>query len=132
MRRFRKRGVTVLNAKAATGVGNTISIQDYQHVVLEIGTASSANLTCKFAASASETAPTFSSAQSVSNHWDYLLAYDMNDGSSVAGDTGFVVSGTDDFKIYLFNVDGVNWFNANVTARSAGSITVKLTGYSNG
>lgn len=131
MKRIRKRGVTVLDAKAATGIGNTIDVRDFQHVILEIGTASSANLTCKFAGSVSETAPTFSSAQAVDNHWDYILAYDLNDGSTVAGNTGFVVSGTDDFKIYLLNVDGINWFNANVTARSAGSVTVKLAGYSN-
>ena len=131
MKRIRKRGVTCLNAKAATGVGTTIDTRDFDYLVLEIGTASSANLTVKFAGSVSETAPTFSSAQSVSNHWDYLYCYDLNSASGVTGDTGFVVSGTDDFKLYKVNVDGINWFNANVTARSAGSVTVKLSGYSN-
>lgn len=124
-----KPGKNILSAKAATGWGNTIDVRDFKNVTIEIATASSANLTAKIAASVSATAPTFSSAAAVGNVWDYVASYDLNDASKVDGDTGFVVAGTDDVKIYLVNTDGISWLSMNVTARSAGSITANLTGY---
>lgn len=116
---------TILDAKAATGIGSTLNVEDYKHIVLAIGTASSANLTVKIQGSISDEAPTFSSAQSVSNHWDYVQCKDLEDQASLDGDTGFVVTGTDDFRLVEVNTNGLKWINANVTARSAGSVTIK-------
>lgn len=123
--------VTILNAAAAASTGSTISVADYRNVNLQIGTATSANLTVKIQGSFSDTAPTFSSAATVANHWDYLGAYDLNTGVFVAGDTGFVVAGTNDFVNYKVNTDGLKWLCATVTARSAGSVTVKADLYDN-
>ena len=86
-------------------------------------------MTVKFQGSIQITQPDFSSAQSVSNHWDYIQGIDLEDGSALDGDTGFVVAGTDDFKIYEVNVNGLRWFDATVTARSAGSVTVKVLAF---
>lgn len=116
---------TILDAKAATGIGSTLNVEDYKHIVLAIGTASSANLTVKIQGSISDEAPNFAAAQSVSNHWDYVQAKDLEDQASLDGDTGFVVTGTDDFRLVEVNTNGLKWINANVTARSAGSVTIK-------
>jgi len=123
--------VTILNAAAAASTGSTISVADYRNVNLQIGTATSANLTVKIQGSFSDTAPTFSSAATVSNHWDYIACYDLNTGLLVSGDTGFVVAGTDDVVNYKVNTDGLKWICATVTARSAGSVTVKADLYDN-
>ena len=123
--------VTILNAAAAASTGSTISVADYRNVNLQIGAATSANLTVKIQGSFSDTAPTFSSAASVTNHWDYIGVYDINTGSFIAGDTGFVVAGTNDFVNYKVNTDGLKWLCATVTARSAGSVTVKADLYDN-
>lgn len=121
----------ILNAAAAASTGSVVSVADYRNVNLQIGTASSANLTVKIQGSFSDTVPTFSSAATVSNHWDYIACYDLNTGLLVAGDTGFVVTGTDDFVNYKVNTDGLKWLCATVTARSAGSVTVKADLYDN-
>lgn len=121
----------ILNAAAAASTGSVVSVADYRNVNLQIGTASSANLTVKIQGSFSDTVPTFSSAATVSNHWDYIACYDLNTGLLVAGDTGFVVTGTDDFVNYKVNTDGLKWICATVTARSAGSVTVKADLYDN-
>ena len=121
----------ILNAAAAAFTGSVVSVVDYRNVNLQIGTASSANLTVKIQGSFSDTVPTFSSAATVSNHWDYIACYDLNTGLLVAGDTGFVVTGTDDFVNYKVNTDGLKWLCATVTARSAGSVTVKADLYDN-
>lgn len=121
----------ILNAAAAASTGSVVSVADYRNVNLQIGTASSANLTVKIQGSFSDTMPTFSSAATVSNHWDYIACYDLNTGLLVAGDTGFVVTGTDDVVNYKVNTDGLKWLCATVTARSAGSVTVKADLYDN-
>lgn len=115
---------TILDAKAATGVGAVIDVFGFKEIVLQVGTASSANLTVKFAGSVAETAPNFAGTQTVANNYDYLDATDMEDGASIDGDTGFAPAGTDDFRLLRINVEGLKWFNAVVTARSAGSVTI--------
>ena len=115
----------ILDAKAATGIGSYFDVRDYQHIVLSVGTASSANLTVKFQGSISDEAPNFAAAQSVSNHWDYVQCKDLEDQASIDGDTGFSVTGTDDFRLIEVNTNGLKWINAVVTVRSAGSVTVK-------
>lgn len=120
-----------MTAKAATWVGNTINVTDYRNAVVKIGTASSANLTVKCQGAiasplTSEVAPNFASAQSVANHWDYVQMIDQQDGNPVSGDTGFVVTGTDDFRLFAINIDNLDFLNFNVTARSAGSVTIEV------
>lgn len=121
----------IFSSKATTGSGTVVSVSDWKHIVLQIGTASSANLTLKIQGSISDTAPDFSSAATSSNHWDYVGAYDLNTGLFVSGDTGFVVAGTDDFVNYGVNVDGIKWLCATVTAISAGSVTVNAGVFDN-
>lgn len=117
--------VTILNAKAATGIGSPILVEDFIHCILSLDTASSANLTVKFQGSISDACPDFSAAQSASNQWDYLQVKDLEDGSSIDGDTGIAPAGTDDNRQFEVNINAIKWLCAVVTARSAGSVTVK-------
>ena len=122
---------TILDAKAATGVGRTITTTAHRNIILSIATAGNANLTVKVQGALGEieadgTYPVdFTAAQSVSNMWDYLQIIDLEDGSIIDGDTGFVVTGTDDFRHFEINTNGIDFITLNVTARSAGSVTAK-------
>lgn len=49
---------------------------------------------------------------------------DLQNGAAVDGDTGFVVTGTDDFRQFEINVNSLDYICFRVTARSAGSVTV--------
>ena len=51
---------------------------------------------------------------------------DLEDGAPVDGDTGFVVTGTDDFRQFEININSLDYINFSVTARSAGSVTVEV------
>lgn len=115
---------TILDAATATGAGKTINVSDFRNVVVKIWTASSASLTVKCQWAIWQTAPNFGTAQSVSNHWDYIQMVDLQDGSFVNWDTGFVVTGTDDFRLFEINTNLLNFITFNVTARSAWSTTV--------
>jgi hypothetical protein len=118
----------IFSAKAATGTGTAILVKDFRHILLQFGSASSANLTVKFQGSFSEVMPDFSAAQSVANHWDYIASYDLQSSSLIAGDTGIALTGTDDFRNLMINTDGLVWVCATITARSAGSLTLKVLG----
>lgn len=119
-----------MDAVAATGEGKWVNVKDYKHIILMVGTASSANLTAKVVGSILKETPDSTASQSVANHYDFLEVIDLEDGAAIDGDTGFVAAGTDDFRLFEINVNAIEWINVRVTARSAGSITVKGRGYS--
>lgn len=116
----------IFSAKAATGIGQLINVKDFRHIIVAIGTASSANLTVKCVGSIEETCPTFTAAQSVSNMYDFLEMVDYQSGSKITGDTGIAFAGTDDFRLFEVNTNGLEWLTFRVTAWSAGSVTVKI------
>jgi hypothetical protein len=108
-------------------IGNSIFCPEFQHIVLSVDSASSANLTIKFQASISETMPDFSAAQTASNQWDYIDVKDYEDEASIDGDTGISLSGSDDHRTVMINSDHIRWVNCILTAWSAGNITVKAS-----
>lgn len=119
----------ILDAKATTGVGVSIPVMDYRNAVVKIWTSGSANLTVKAQGAVTSpttefTAPDFSASQTIADNWDYVQMIDLNDGTPINGDTGFVVTGTDDFRLFEVNINGLDYLTFNVTARSAGAVTV--------
>ncbi len=130
MRNFQKLQ-TMLDAKAATGMGKAIMTEDFKIACIQFGSASSGSFTVKFQISYSDDCPVFTDAQSVSNHWDYAQVVDLQSGSTINGDTGIALSGTDDFRNLELNINGAKWINAIVTAYSAGTATVKVKLYDN-
>lgn len=122
---------TLLNAKAATGIDKAIAVGDFKNVVFSYATdgGGTAALTVKFQGSIQETCPDFSAAQTKTNHWDYIEVVDLQDGSAIDGDTGVAVATADDYRLLEANVNGLQWICARVTARSAGSVTVKARAF---
>lgn len=127
----RPKAHTFMSAQAATGQGTTMLVKDYRHITVAIATASSANLTIKCVGSIAATEPTFTSAQSSTNVYDFIGMYKYEDAALIEGDTGVVLAGTDDIALYTVNVDGLIWLNFRVTAYSTGNVTVNAVGYTN-
>lgn len=124
---------TIFSAQAATGTGTVINVEDWEKILVEIATATSANLTVKLQGSISDVVPDFSAAVTAENMWDYLSFVDSDEVASglstlTAGATGFAVAGTDAFKNVSVTFPGLKWLCATVTARAAGSVTVKARG----
>lgn len=124
------KGYTILDAVATTATGNKIDVKDFQHITISFATASSANLTVKFQGSIQEDVD-FSSARSATNAWDYIEVIDLQDGAAIDGDTGIACAGTDDFRMLQLNINGLTKISATVTARSAGSVTLKCVAFTN-
>lgn len=124
---------TILDAQGATGAGNMIDVSDFRNAVISVATdgGADANLTVKMCGSIEDTAPTVTSAQSVTNMYEFIQMIDLEDASSVDGDTGFAVAGADDYRMYELNINALKWLTARVTARSAGEVTVKIRLFNN-
>ena len=120
---------TCLSAKAEDGVGNNILVEDYKTIVVELWFAA-ATLTVKCQGSASDDSPDFSSAQAAANHWDYIDMIDLEDNTSIDGDTGVASAGAaSDARLFEVNVNGLKWLNFIVSSCEAGSVTVKVRGF---
>src|SRR3990167_105133 len=96
MQRYVKEVKTVLDAKAANGVGTSINVENYTDKEISVDGNSAANLTVKFQISYQDAEPDFSSAQSVTNQWDYVRVKDLQSGDYIAGDTGVAFAGAAD------------------------------------
>lgn len=121
------------DAEGSAGVGGTMRVADYRHVVVMVATSGVGGgeaVTLKAQGSPEETAPAFGSAQSVSNFWDYLQMIDLNSGSGVAGDTGVTVSGSNDFRLFSINTDGLHHLNFELSDITGTlEVTIKAVGY---
>lgn len=131
---------SIFNAKAATGWTNPLFVGDAKTVIVTLRSASSANLTVKFAGSIGAGAegvgkmdgggsPDFTAAASQTNAWDYVQGVNLLDGSAVPGGTGIVFSGTDKVVQVQINVDGFNYLALQVSARSAGNVSADVAVY---
>ena len=127
--------IKLLNARASTGVDKTggVSVEDFRNSIFSLATdgGGTASFTVQFQGSVSETAPDFSAAQSVTNHWDYIEVVDMEDGTVIDGDTGVAVAVADDYRLFEANVNGLRWVNAIITTYVAGGITVDFVPFTN-
>lgn len=109
-------------------IGNTIFVKDFNHAILTYDTdgGGDAALTVKFQGSISETEPDFSAAQSPSNQWDYIQVIDLEDQSTIDGDTGIAVATADDHRQVEANINALNYINAIVSGWTEGEVTVKV------
>ena len=122
---------TIMLAKGDTGVGNIPMCEDFTHAIVSVHTTDSTNCTLKFAGSIAEETPNFAAGQSPTNSYEFVQAKDLEDGSTLDGDTGLVLSGTDDNRLFEINTNALRFITARITAISAGAVTVKVRLYNN-
>lgn len=119
----------LFEAQADDGNSVTENVANYRHLMLAIDTDDSAELTVKIKGSIQDTPPDFSAAQSADNQWEYLQLKDLNAGTSLAGGTGLVASGTDLHKMYEVNTNGIKYIAAEVSGHLVGSVSVGLRAF---
>lgn len=124
--------VPLFSAKAATGAAGGVDVENFDTVFVTVATSGTTTATLKFQGSLESAEPTWGSAAArATNEWDYLGFYNVNAvATAVAGDTGLAYAGTDAVQTLVFDVRGLKFFNAEVTAYTQGSIDVTVRGYS--
>ena len=113
----------VLDAVVANGIGTPMLISDYRHLTLGLD-APTASATIKFQVSMQKEMPDFAAAQSPTNQWDYARSIDLEDASSLDGDTGVVLSSASVNKQYEVQINAARWFCPIVSGWSGGAITL--------
>lgn len=137
MRTRRPKRHTFLDDVSATGAGTAMLVSNYRHITVLIATENSANLTvkCKGAVSISQDGSSpvtdWTAAASVTNLYSTIGMYDYEDATLKDGDTGIVLTGTDDVIILTVNTDGLDYLNFDVTAYTAGNLNVSAVAYTN-
>ena len=109
--------------------GKTIYVADYEHIVLVMHT-DLAELTFKIQGACTVEEPNFAISKAKDNIWDYVSIKDLEDGSSIDGDTGVsVTSGSDDVRQFEINTNGLNYITAEITAFTEGILGLFATCY---
>lgn len=122
----------IMAAKAANGIGSSVFCEDYKTSNLSLNTTGNANLTIKIQISQQELMPDFSAAASSTNQWTYSQIINLTDGTSINGNTGIVLTGTDvTGNQYEININGATWFNAIISSYVAGSVNLNTTIFDN-
>jgi len=117
--------ITVMDAVSATATGKFILSENYRNIVYSIDTTGSANATIKFPGSINTDSPSTTVARSVTNQFEYLEIIDLEDGSAIDGDTGIVLSGTDDNRLIEVNTNLIRWIAPEITTYNAGTVNIQ-------
>lgn len=129
-------GTTVDITTTGTGAhtyhlkGRMIYVGDYTHINIALNFLTTPTMTVKFQGSDQRDSIDCSLAQSATNRWEFIDTISAQSGTSVDGDTGYAVAGSADNTILSANVDGKQWISADVTAWTAGKISVIVSAYS--
>lgn len=118
-------------ASSANGVGASYRVGHSRHIIITISSDNNADLTVKCQGGAKWNAPDFSANRDFSNEWEYIGMYDYQDGLIVKGDTGIAFDGTDDVRILMVNIDGLEWLNFEISNYVAGNLYVTGRLYTN-
>ena len=134
MARLRQAPLYLFKAKTANGAGAPADVRDYRNITLTVYTTGSTTATIKFAVSNELKVPTFSSAASSTNVYDFVQITPVNSqltADHLSGSTGIVLTGTDIVKMYTVDTSTLSnnfvWLCPIISGYSAGSITVELT-----
>jgi len=114
-----------INATTAT---DGAMIAGAENVIVQIVAKNSANGTIKFAGSLAEENPDFSQPATADNPYAFVQVIDLQDGSSIDGNTGVNITG-DGVRLFEVNINALRWLSLNVNV-TAGAFDVTIRGYS--
>jgi hypothetical protein len=124
---------TILSAAtaASTTASAIVNVGSFAQLYWTVG-ATNASATIKFACSFSDVVPTFTIQGSSTNTWDYIDITDMQNESSIDGDTGITFT-TDSTDARLFQMEntGYKWCTTRQTGWHEGTLAVKVLGSTN-
>lgn len=126
----------IFNGAVANGVGKTIPATEFKNAIIELSSASSGSFVIKAQWAMGigtlwNTAPNFGTSKSATNPWDYLEMIDLNDGSSIDGDTWITFAWTDDVRLFEVNINAMDFLNFEISSYTAGSVNLRVRLYTN-
>ena len=117
--------IAIITNATTTVTGETASVVYYRNLGITLASTASSG-TVKFACSLADDAPTFSDPQSATNTYDYVEIIDIENGTSIDGDTGIVLENTTDVRLFEVNANNFRWCTALLSGTVSGTTTVKF------
>lgn len=109
-------------------------VKDYKSCMVSFDTdgGGDAAMVVKLVGSIQEEKPDFAAPKGPGNRYSEIYMNDQEDPSeSIAGDTGFVVAGADDNRLFEANTNGLTWLGVLPVSGTEGEITVELCRFNN-
>jgi len=106
--------------------GKVIYTGDWKDISVSLHFSSTPTMTVKFQGSIADDAPDFNAAQSPTNRWDYIDVVDLQNGTSIDGDTGVACAGTADDRLFEVNVNNLAYMTVAITSYTAGYLDVRV------
>jgi len=103
-----------------------ISVADFRHLFLTIGSTGTATATVKIVGAMTEigSAPDFEASASLTNPWDYIRIIDKQNSTGADGDTGISWAAADDVRQFEVNTNILSFISIRITAWTQGAITI--------
>lgn len=117
--------IEIFTAAEADGFGAGYNVNEYRHLVVQVATAGGFDGTIKMLGSVSVNNPNWASPSPTEISAPKRVI-DADDNSSATGSTGIAGDGL--VKEFIVNTDNIKWFNAQITGRTAGRVTVNIYG----
>ena len=121
----------ILTAANSVWVWEPIFVQDYEDIIFQFATDGGldADLNVKFQGSLQNRVPDFSAPASVDNMWAYIEVVDWSNNNPESWLVWITCAGEDKYLQLWANVQGLQWINAEVTARVEWEVTVRARLY---
>lgn len=113
----------MLNALASNGHSEVEDVDNSRHVVIAVAGEAAPALRVRVKGSISERAPDFTAPRSASNMWDYIQTKDLQDASTLNGDSGLTFAGTADVRMLEINTNGLKFYCLEVDTWTVGNVT---------
>ena len=109
-----------------------LDVSDYRHCILQVVTTGSFVGTIFVVGAIGSTKPSFTWSgidfDTNTEHWDYIEAINLRDGTPIDGNTGIELStSVDTVRLYEVNINALDWLGIIVTAIQAGAVSVRAT-----
>ena len=99
-------------------------VRDFRHVVLTMRS-TQGTFQVRIQGSVAEKMPDFTLTSTSDNQWDYVESKDLEDGTTIDGDTGVGFTGTAT-RIVEVNTNHLRWLALRVVGYAAGEVTVVM------
>ena len=109
---------------AGAQISDAENVDNSRHIVLALTAFNSPNFRIRIKGSITNDAPDFGAAQSETNQWEYIMAKDLNDGSTINGSVGISWAGTGSTRMVEVNTNGLKHFVVEVDNHVAGNAYV--------
>lgn len=121
-------GTNVSATTTSSTLLTPLLVKDYRNAIYSIN--STATYTVKFAGSISETPSDPTQPASSTNQWDYIEVVDLEDGTTIDGDSGIAFTGSDS-RMFEVNVNALSWIYTIITSYTSGTTTIQAVATTN-